>query len=181
MGTPHAYKPAGLIVCLLAGESVDLSPLRRRLTDDYGNIALESPDYPFTFTTYYEDEMGKNLVRRFWVFDRLIDPADLGKIKLRTNALEIEYAKELGWGDKRPVNLDPGGITTGKLMLASAKDFAGRVPVGDGLYVEITMFYKHDQWQKLPWTFPDFASGVYDEFLSQVRKWVGEKIRAVEK
>jgi hypothetical protein len=49
------------------------------------------------------------------------------------------------------------------------KDFSHRVYLGGGVYAEITLQYVHGRWQALPWTFPDYASGRYDAFLTAVR------------
>lgn len=68
----------------------------------------------------------------------------------------------------RPINLDPGYLTPAKLVLASAKDFAHRVYLGGGIYAEVTLQYRGG-WQKLDWTFPDYASGRYSAFMTDAR------------
>ena len=69
----------------------------------------------------------------------------------------------------RPINLDPGYIESSKLVLASMKNFSHRICLADGVYAEITLMYRNGKWRHLEWTFPDFASGRYDRFLSEVR------------
>ena len=49
------------------------------------------------------------------------------------------------------------------------KDFAHRMYLGRGVYAEVTLFYRHGEWLKTEWTFPDYASGRYDAFLTAAR------------
>ncbi|MBR0096320.1 MAG: DUF4416 family protein, partial [Synergistaceae bacterium] len=74
------------------------------------------------------------------------------------------------------INLDPGYIDGARLVLASTKDHAHRIWLHDGIYAEITMRYRFNSWASFDYTFPDFKSGVYDEFLSSVRNlWLQER------
>jgi hypothetical protein len=41
--------------------------------------------------------------------------------------------------------------------------------MGGGVFGEVTLMFHKDRWDALPWTFPDYASGRYNEFLSAVR------------
>ena len=68
------------------------------------------------------------------------------------------------------MNLDPGYVTVSKLVLASAKDFAHRIYLADGIYSEVTLTYVHGVWRSHPYTFPDYASGRYDGFLTAARE-----------
>ena len=69
----------------------------------------------------------------------------------------------------RAINLDPGYVTESKLVLASAKGLSHRIYLARGVFAEVTLNYTHSQWQSNPWTFPDYASGAYDAFLTEVR------------
>jgi len=55
-------------------------------------------------------------------------------------------------------------------VLASMKNFSHRIYLVRGVYAEITLRYHKGAWEPQAWTFPDFASGRYDEFLSAVRE-----------
>lgn len=166
-----------LIVALLAGGSEWLDAAVQRLEGLFGPVDLLSPDWPFTFTDYYAAQMGEALIRRLVAFERLIDPGTLAAIKLQTNELEAELARRFS-GPARPVNLDSGYVAPGKLILASAKDFAHRVYLGQGIYAEVTLQYVGGQWKRLPFTFPDYASGLYDAFLSAARKRLMDQTKA---
>ncbi|HCA40745.1 MAG TPA: DUF4416 domain-containing protein, partial [Aminobacterium sp.] len=72
--------------------------------------------------------------------------------------------------DIRAVNIDPGYINGARLVLASTKDHAHRIYLTEGIFAEVTMRYRFKQWVAFDYTFPDFASGRYNPFLSAVRE-----------
>jgi len=164
---PTAVK---LIVGMLAGRRELLAESARRLAEYFGPIDLTGDIIDFNFTGYYEGEMGPGLLRQFVAFERLIDPGELAAIKRTTNDIEADLATAAADGPARPANLDCGYVTEGKLVLASAKDFSHRVYLGGGIYAEVTLQYVRGKWVAHEQTFPDYASGAYDEFLSQARR-----------
>lgn len=170
MGLIRTIKSVSPIVALLYGHDSHYEILQARLTKAFGPVELESPVYPFTFTTYYDGEMGTGLKRRFLLFQRTADPEALADWKRATNKLEENLAEELRGGPPRPVNIDPGYITGGKLVLASTKDFAHRIYLRDGIFAELTMYFQDGEWRSHNFTFPDFKSGVYNGFLRQARE-----------
>jgi hypothetical protein len=133
-----------------------------------GDVGLTSQDFPFDLTDHYEREMGPGLLRRFYSFDTPASPDLLADWKLETNHLEGQAAAR--FGQKRPINLDPGYITGSTVVLASVRSLAHRVYIGRGIHAEATMTYRRGEWVKRDYTFPDFASGRYDEFFSRVRE-----------
>lgn len=143
---------------------------RTMLQEAFGPIDLQSPAVAFDFTDYYAEQMGRDLLRRFVSFEHLVGPGVLASAKVRTNEIEAEFARRCGGAPARPVNLDPGYITEANLVLASMKNFSHRIYLGDGVYGEVTLTYHKGRWQKLPWTFPDYASGRYDDFLTKARQ-----------
>ena len=52
-------------------------------------------------------------------------------------------------GPPRPVNLDPGYLESGKLILASMKNFSHRVYLSAGVYAEVTLMFRHGRWRAL--------------------------------
>ena len=131
--------------------------------------------WPFDLTGYYAQQAGPEILRQFVAFADLVDPGRLAAVKHITNRLERELAQELGRPWPRPVNFDPGLIEPSKLVLASTKNFAHRVYIGDTMYAEVTMIYVRGRWESFPFTFPDFKSGRYDGFLSAVRQRLVEQ------
>ncbi|MBI1902112.1 MAG: DUF4416 family protein, partial [Planctomycetia bacterium] len=133
----------------------------------------------FDDTDYYAREMGTNLRKVFLAFERLIDPGELAPIKLLTNAWEREYADSSGAGgpassaEPRPLNLDPGYLGLGKLVLASTKDHAHRIYLGQGIFAEVTLHYVRGLgWQPLPWTFPDYRRPPALDFFTRCREYL---------
>ena len=172
MGQVHPPEPAKLIVGMLSAFPAGFDLARDALIRHYGPIDVESDPIPFAFTTYYDREMGPNLLRKFLAFERLIDPGILADVKLLTNRLEGELAPAITSAVPRPINLDPGYITPAKLVLASTKDFSHRIYLRDGVYAEVTLHYeKGGTFRAWPWTFPDFRENArYHEFLLEARK-----------
>lgn len=138
---------------------------KKALEEILGDVDYVSPARPFDFTTYYEAEMGAGLSRVFFSFERLADPADLVEIKLRTNTIE----EELSGGRKRSINIDPGYLDFCKVVLASAKHGAQKIYMGRGIYADMTLLYEKGAFRPLPWCFPDFRSGRYDDILLAIR------------
>ncbi|MBN2578685.1 MAG: DUF4416 family protein [Pirellulales bacterium] len=90
---------------------------------------------------------------------------------------EGTYAALKKHPEPRPLNLDPGYLTLGKLVLASTKDFVHRIYLRSGIYAEVTLFYKHHQWRHHEYTFADYRRTDYHRFFDQCRKRLHEKIR----
>jgi hypothetical protein len=164
--------PVKLIVGVLACDEAALKESHTPLIETYGPADLVSDMYPFDMTEYYVDEAGPNMVRQFLAFEHLIDPGHLATIKHQTNRMEQVLAKQLNTPYPRPVNLDPGFVEPSKLVLASTKNFAHRIYIGDRMYAEVTMTYNKGIWETFAFTFPDFKSGRYNAFLSNVRQRV---------
>ena len=57
-----------------------------------------------------------------------------------------------------------------KLVLASTKDHAHRLYLAQGIYAEVTLYYKDRQWQHRDWTFPDYRREDYQQFFSACRE-----------
>lgn len=174
----QAVQPVKLIVGVLACDASVLDRCRAVLTDAYGAADFVSEIYPFDMTRYYVDEAGPAMVRQFLAFETLIDPGRLAAIKHATNRMEKDLADELKTAYPRPVNFDPGYIEPSKLVLASTKNFAHRIYIGDSMYAEVTLTYNKGTWESFPFTFPDYKSGRYDTFLGDVRRRVVEQLRA---
>ena len=145
---------------------------RHTTTSSWGNIALESDRFDFTETDYYEATMGKGLKKQFFAYENLIDPADLADIKRQTDTWEQEFAQTDDFDVARPLNLDPGYITLGKLVLASTKDHSHRIYLRDGIYAEVTLHFRKRAWQKSPWTYPDYQRSDFQAFFSKCRDYL---------
>ena len=129
----------------------------------WGEPERISDTFPFDHTNYY-DEISPNLLRCFISF-RGLRPADLLSEWKKTSC-KIESKSS----ENRRINIDPGYINGARLVLASTKDHAHRVYLGDGIFAEVTMRYRFKKWVPFDYTFPDFSAGTYDEFFTQVRE-----------
>lgn len=177
MGQPTDPTPVLPLLAAFSRHEDALAWARDRATAAWGPIALESPAFPFQQTSYYDATMGPGLRKTFYAFARPANPAALVEWKLASNAWEQEYAAAAAHEEPRPLNLDPGYLTLGKLVLASTKDFAHRIYLDRGIYAEITLYYRKRQWQHHAWTFPDYRSDEYHEFFSQCREYLHRRLR----
>jgi hypothetical protein len=146
-----------------------------RMSAVFGDIELSSPPYPFGYTDYYRD-IAPRLTRRFFAFAGLRHP--FGLVVWKKLAVSIEAESGDGDGTSRKVNIDPGYLDGARLVLASTKDNAHRIYMWDDIYAETTMCRKKSGWFGFSYTFPDFASGVYNDFLDSARNVWKRDLRA---
>jgi hypothetical protein len=177
MGQASSPSPALLVMAAFSRHEAALEWARASAVEAFRPVALESPAFDFCETGYYEPTMGPGLRKVFFAFVELIDPSRLVEIKLQTNAWEKEYADSAGHEEPRPLNLDPGYLTLGKLVLASTKDFCHRIYLDRGIYAEVTLFYRHGRWEHHPWTFADYRREDYQQFFSECRDYLQRKSR----
>ncbi len=166
MGEIIPFAPQKLVVAILVVDEKLLSPVEEELFKIFGPVDYRSPVLPFTFTRYYEKEMGPVLHRCFFSMQQLVDPADLAQIKITTNQIEESFKIE----GHRKVNLDPGLLSLSRFILATTKENAHRIPLKDGIWAEITLLYTKKDFQPLPWTYPDYATRTYRDILLEIRK-----------
>lgn len=140
---------------------------------EFGEVAQRSKVIPFTHTDYYCKEMGKDLLRQWFVFDKLIKPDVLADLKHHSNEIEKKYLNE---NAGRTVNIDPGLITMSNLILASTKNYAHRIYIGRGIYGEVTMIFKNHEFRPLDWTYPDYEETVALDFFQDARSILKEKL-----
>lgn len=164
MGEVKEPKPVKLFLGLLIAKLPLLPQIYEALEKELGPIELSSELIDFTYTNYYEPEMGARLKRQFLSFRKLIAPDRLPEIKLFTNELERNFAEE----GRRRVNLDPGYLTGANLVLATTKNFSHRLYLGKGIYGEVTLIFKGGKFEPLPWTYPDYRSNL--ELFHEIRK-----------
>jgi len=164
LAEPREPQPVKLLVGILYGAQEDMDWAKGRLEQEFGPIDFVSVPSSFQSTGYYEKEMGPNLWRAFFSFERLIDPSALASIKLTTNRLEQERTE----GGRRRVNLDPGYLDYYKVVLASGKPSGQKVYLGQGIYADPALYYDRG-WKPYDWGFPDFRQGEYNEIFTAIR------------
>jgi hypothetical protein len=166
MGKAKDPKPVKLIVSAFAPNQALLAEAREALVQEWGAVDSESDLLPFDHTAYYEREFGPGLVRRIWSFERLVDPGSLAAIKARTNALEGRWTVD----GRRQVDLDPGYVSSAKLVLATTKNHGHRIYLGEGIYAEVTLGYRDGAFRPWPWTYPDYATPAYCHLFEAIRQ-----------
>ena len=166
MSRPKPASPAKLIIGVILNDKMLLNTLGEELVGLFGEIDAISPWFDFDFTHYYEKEMGKHLYRRMLAFKSLIHQEDLSDIKIATNRIELRMANE----GNRPVNIDPGYLLLERFVLATGKNFSHRIYIGKGIYADLTLIYSKGGFQKLDWTYPDYAQSDLQAYLLKVRE-----------
>lgn len=172
-------KPVKLIIGILAANHQCLHAAVEAIDDKFGRIELASDVWPFVQTDYYKDQTGPNILRQFVSIERLIDPAQLSKIKHKTNKLEQKLATRLGLPLPRPVNLDPGFLEPSKLVLASTKNYSHRIYIGRKMYAEVTLVFDKGCWRPFAYTYPDYKQQCYFEFFEKARIRLLEQLRSL--
>ncbi len=164
-GAKPKVKPVKLVCGVLFTRGTDLALVDSRLTDEFGQIDGKSKPFDFIFTDYYAPEMGGDLKKQFYSFEKLVMPDCLPDIKHTTIGIEAEFAES----GQRKVNIDPGYLEESKLVLASTKNFSHRVYLGGNIWAEVTMRFVGGKFITLEWTYSDWSQELAVEFLAKVR------------
>lgn len=152
MSTLRPAASVKLVASVLYSSGYTVKDVLGVFSERQGEIDFVSAEMPFHYTDYYAGEMGDVLKRRFISFESLIPADTLPDIKLFTNAIEMEFSLE----GKRSVNIDPGYISHGHLILATGKAYAHRPYLRDGIYADLTLIFAGKAFRPLPWTYPDY-------------------------
>lgn len=164
-----------LIIAILHPIDLEIGIIKNSLIKRFGEIDFISQPFSFSHTTYYEDEMGKNIVKTIISFNDLIKNTDMKVIKYFTLQLEDKYKIN----ENRQFNLDPGYIDLNKLVLSTTKNRGHRISIGWGLYEEITLWYRKGKFEDLMWTYPSYKSVQVKEFLLKIRTAYKKKLKRI--
>ena len=140
--------------------------VRGAVEESVGALTTRTEPRPFTCSDYYEKEMGGPLVREYHAAEAPQSPANLPAIKLEMNRIEQESAE----GGRRIVNLDPGYVDDGHLILATCKPQPGRPYLDRGVYAYLALIYRNGTFSRLPWTYPDYREPSTIRFFNEQRK-----------
>ncbi len=164
----HDFEKEKLIIGFIYNKREVFEAALKKVKERFGEVDFSTEEFSFSeeFSPYYDEELGGKGLRKILSFETLVDPSLQSEIKIFTNALEAEFSDETG----RKVNIDPGFISHGRLLLATTKKTGFRIPLSDGIYTELTLYYARGAWQKLPWTYRDYQSEKVQNFLTEVRK-----------
>ena len=167
MGTARAPKPAKYFVALLSSDAELLTTVENHLSAVLSPIDLRSEVVPWTASSFYAQEMGAALLRRFLSFAALQSPESLAAIKLQMQRVEDEHRIAASGG--RRVNLDPGYLDAYKIVLASTKNAGQRIYLRDGIYGEATLLYHDAAFHGLEYTYRDYLWPETLAFFTELR------------
>lgn len=164
MGKAQAFPMVKFFAGFIYRDAYIYGQIKERLTGLFSPIDLETGEFPFQLTAYYNDELGSPLYKSFVSFKDLIDPVRLPEIKILTNRIEQETARE----QKRVIDIDPGFLSGGNVILATTKNYYHRVPLQQGIYAHIEYVIKKNRVTSLEWTYPDFKTPAYMDFFNRL-------------
>ncbi len=173
MGAVRKPRQVKLFAGIILQRDIDLAAVLDALTPVMGAIEEQAPPLPFTYTTYYDKEMGPGLLRTFVLASPLVDREVLPDIKLATNEIESSFSSD----GKRRVNIDPGYVALEHVILATTKGYAHRVYLREGIYADLTLRYIDGTYRVLDWTYPDYRE---DRTISLAVEW-REKLKRMLK
>ena len=165
MSHPHEPQPAKLITGLLFRDFDIRRSVLAALQDRFGPMDCLTEPNLFTYTDYYDSEMGEGIYRQTLSFTELVFPEKLADIKLFTNELELRLSLD----GKRQANIDPGLLSEERVVLATGKNYTHRIYLRDGIYADLTLIYQAGAYQTLPWTYPDYGEKGVREMFHKIR------------
>lgn len=166
--------PVKLFFSLISRKEGLIELVVNKLVEIYGLYDMKTPSIPFDKTNYYEEELGKNLLRQIVFFETLISPENIVEVKVKSVEIEKNYSEN----DKRMVNIDPGYVALSRVVLSTGKDYTHRIYLSKGVYGDLTYIYKRGQgFSSLPWTYPDYASNEIKSFFEKARNILKEQIK----
>lgn len=155
-----------LFIGLIYQADSSIEDLFAKLEEELGDIEYVSDEKAFDHSSYYEREMGAALRRKLITFSGLINRTDIVGIKAFTNSLEEVFS----YGGNRTINIDPGYIAQEHLILATGKGFSHRPYLGSGVYADLTLVYKDNEYRILEWTYPDYRSHEIRALFKKLRR-----------
>ncbi len=137
-----------------------------------GSPVMESGEYPFDMSDYYIQEMGGEQ-RRKWYCYGLRDPSALAGWKHRC----IQVEAKCGGEGSRKVNIDPGYLDHGKLVLASCKYAPDKIYLSQGVYAHKCLRYRFGSFHGPDHSFADFIDGRFNGFFLEARRLYRRMLR----
>lgn len=169
-------EPQALLICgLLSSDSRLIKGIEETLQKHFGPAALRSEIVPFTWTDYYNAEMGEGLLRRWVIFSRPVNLLQSWRYKLQSCTIEDSFRK----GGKRLVNVDPGFIRLDGLWLLTTKSAGHRTYLDEGIWIELTLRFLKDHCEELPWTYPDHRDAGAQAFFLKARELLKKELHNV--
>jgi len=144
-----------------------LAETRDILVRKWGGTDLEAGPFPFSFTDYYQPEMGIGLKKYFFSFQGILSPENAAEWKIETNDIEARFVDTDG---RRTINLDCGYLELSRVVLLTTKNFYHRMYLARGIYAEVTLHFEKGVFAFFPWTYPDYKTKEYLQFFREMRE-----------
>lgn len=173
MSLPEPAPRALPVISVMYGDSAFLKETLNSLTLLFGEIVLFSEPYPFDMTDYYQEEMGLSIQRVWLCFAPLQDPSQLSTWKEKC----IEIEEKFRSNGKRLVNIDPGYLDHGKLVLASCKAAPDKIYLGSGVFAHTCLRFRRGEFHGPEHSFADFIDGRFDDFFHQAKVLLRKLLR----
>jgi len=173
MSLPESFPRVLPVVSVLYSNSEILRNSIHSLQLYFGEVVLFSEPYPFDMTDYYQAEMGSSILRAWLCFSPLRDPSELPVWKEHCIELEEKFES----GGKRQLNIDPGYLDHGKLVLASCKAAPDKIYMGSGVFAHICLRYKRGDFHGPEHSFADFIDGRFDEFFRSAKRLLRQLLK----
>ena len=157
--------PVFRVCSCLTGRPELLAVVEAELASVFGEIALKSVPFAFDTSEYYRPELGEGLLRIWYGFRDLCAAERLVEARLTTGEIEDRLAVE----GRRRVNLDPGYLDLGKLVLASLKEAPDKVYMGEGVWAHTCLQFRDGKFTAPDHSFPDFMDGRFDGLMLEAR------------
>lgn len=135
----------------------------------YGKTIAFFPEFN-PLAAYYSKEMGhESLLKRIFLVTATPFPREF---LLTTKILSLDWEREWAENTKRMVNVDMGFISAENFVLATTKNYAHRVFLGQSIFADLTYQCIDGSFQTLPWTYPDFKDQAKIDFISWCRSFL---------
>jgi len=173
-----ASRPEAVLLfsSILYREDAPLEEGKGLLLQRFGDTCFVSESLPFTYTDYYHQEMGAPLARIVMAFSGLVPRDCLPGVKTITNDIEDRFLRN----GSRVLNIDPGILSLENVCLATTKPYSHRIYLSRGIWAEVTLMFRRDSYQKLEWTYPDYASPEMIRIFNSLRDTYKRSIRCQE-
>jgi len=168
-----------LIINFFYCDEEQLEEALTHLEGIYGPIDLRMEPIDFNHTNYYAEEMGKTLKKMMVSFRDLVGRESLVVAKHEAVKLEHMMSIRYAQSNNRVINIDPGHLLPEKFVLSTGKNFPHRIYLDKGVYADLTLIYRHNRFESLPWTYSDYLEVPAIRFLADARLILVEQLREI--
>jgi hypothetical protein len=71
-------------------------------------------------------------------------------------------------------------VTLDKLVLATTKDYSHRIYLRDGIYAEVTLYFRKGRFHPFEWTYPDYCTREYIEVFYKIRQIYHSQLKTLQ-